>query len=259
MRKLAEASMLVTGSIDVMPDGSVRNYTIDRPEKISPTVLSLIQKSVPNWKFEAENGTTAVERAKMNLRLVARRTDDTHGSIAITGATFFDANAPTTDSVHSGSKRSLPRYPPEAIAARVSGTVFLIMQVGRQGQVEQVAAEQVNLGVYGSESQMHRFRDMLADASINAAKTWTFNVPTTGKQASDAHWNVRVPVAFNLTADNASNDTYGKWQAYIPGPREYIPWVQKDQLASQGSDAIPDGTLAPADQPLHLTTALDGT
>ena len=44
VRKREEATMLVTGRIDVMPDGSVHGYSIDRPEKVPAAVTD--RKSV---------------------------------------------------------------------------------------------------------------------------------------------------------------------------------------------------------------------
>jgi len=38
VRKDAEASMVLTGTVDVNPDGSLHGYTIDRSEKVPPEV-----------------------------------------------------------------------------------------------------------------------------------------------------------------------------------------------------------------------------
>lgn len=256
VRKTAEASMLVTGWIEVAPDGGVYNYTVDHPERIPPAVIDLIKKSVPGWKFHFLEPVSAVQRAHMNLRIVAKPVDGEHDSIAISGANFGDANATATDHV-TFKDRQQPKYPREAVNARVGGTVFCSC-VGRSGQVDDAAVEQVNLGVYGRESQMRHFRSVLGDAALEAARNWTFNLPTTGKHTLDSHWDVRVPVNFDLRpAGLPMEETYGKWEPYIPGPRESIPWQQADAKRSP-SDAIPSGSITSTDQSLQLITALGG-
>jgi hypothetical protein len=258
VRKRAEGSMLVTGWIDVAADGSVHDYTLDRSDKIPAVVLDLIQKNVPGWKFKVDGNPNVIERAKMSLRLVTRRVDDTHDSIALVGATFGDSGNSQGEYV-SGKVRKPPFYPQSAIAARVDGTVYLYVRVGRDGQVENVAAEQVNLGEYGSDSQMREYRNILADAALKAARQWTFNTPTAGKHVGDPYWDVRVPVQFHLNVIGApKEDPYGKWQVYIPGPHETIPWLKSDLPITPSSDAIPEGSISQINQDLQLLTSLEG-
>jgi hypothetical protein len=257
VRNTAEASMLVTGWIEVAPDGGVYNYSIDHSERIPPPVVDLIKKAVPGWKFHFLEPVSAVQRARMNVRIVAKPVDGEHDSIAISGANFGDGNATATDQV-TFKDRQQPKYPREALDARVGGTVFLLMRVGRSGQIDDVAVEQVNLGAYGRESQMRHFRSVLGDAALEAAKKWTFNLPTTGKHVLDSHWDVRVPVNFDLRpAGLPMEETYGKWEPYIPGPRESVPWHQADAKRIP-SDAIPTGSITSTDQSLQLSTALGG-
>jgi TonB family protein len=256
--KRAEASMLVTGWIEVMPDGSVHDFTIDHPEKLPPAVVTLIQNNVPTWKFKLDNNPQVIERARMNLRIVAKHLDDTHDTIAIAGTNFDQPYMPGQYPTYK--ERLQPKYPREAIDARVDGTVYLLLRIGRDGTVTNAGVEQVNLGEYGSDKEMQQFREMLADSALYAARHWTFNVPTSGESANRLFWDIRVPVNYNLVAWGPSHpDTYGKWAGYIPGPREVIPWRQQDpHPSSQGSDAIPDGSISQADENLKLQTPLNG-
>lgn len=256
-RKTAEATMLVTGWIEVMPDGTVHSYSIDRPEKIPPAVVELIHKNTPSWKFQRNDRMNVIMKARMNLRIVAKRVDEKHDSIAISSASFGNAGAVSTDQISAKQSR-IPRYPRDAIDARADGTVFVYARVNRAGKVEDIAVEQVNLGEYGSQLQMRHYRKVLGDAALDAIKDWTFNPPTTGKYAMAPYWDVRIPVTFNLNViGRPVIGTYGKWRAYIPGPRESIPWAKDSQLSSS-PDAIPDGGVSLVDQSLRLTTALGG-
>jgi hypothetical protein len=258
VRKSAQASMLVTGWIEVMPDGSVHDYTIDRQEKIPPAVLELIHNNVPAWKFKVDGKEAVIERASMNLRIVAKQVDEQHDSIAIASAFFGDGHGLGSDHV-SYKNKIIPTYPTQAVNARVDGTVYVLVRINRQGAVEDAAAEQVNLGEYGTENEMRHYRKVLADAALGAIRQWTFNLPTTGAHVSDSHWDIRIPVAFNLHEfGKPEPDMYGKWEGYIPGPRTPIPWLQTPAASTQGSDAIPAGSISQADEHLRLTTQLGG-
>lgn len=259
VRKRAEASMLVTGTIDVMPDGSVRSYAIDQVDKLPPIVVQVIRQNVPGWKFQLEDRQDAAVRAKMSLRILAKRVDDQHESIGISGAQFGEDHKVPGETV-SYKTRLPPRYPGLALRSKVSGTVYLVVRVGRNGQVEDAAAEQVNLAVYANDRDMELFRNDLAKAAIMAARQWTFNTPTTGKHVADDYWVARVPVNFNLLPLGASDASvpYGKWQAYVPGPHQLVPWLEKSKLLSGAADTVPDGGLYPAYQSLRLTTPLGG-
>jgi hypothetical protein len=258
VRKLVQASMLVTGSIIVAPDGSVRSYTIDRAEKLPAVVVGLIGKNVPNWKFEpsALDGRPVAAKATMGLRVVAKPVGDGNYSISIGGVQFGQG---ASDESISYKHREAPSYPIWAAQARVSGTVYLLLRVGRQGQVEDALAEQVNLGVTASDASMERWRHVLANAALNAARRWTFNTPTSGKHVGDDYWVARVPVNFSLRESGQPfRDAYGQWKAYVPGPRQPVPWFDKGRMMSTGVDALPAGGIYQVDQGLRLTTPLAG-
>lgn len=259
VRKRAEASMLVTGTIEVMPDGSVSSYAIDQADKLPSAVVQVIQQNVPSWKFQLDGRPDAAVKAKMSLRLLARRIDDKHDSVSISATQFGEDHKVPGETV-SYKTRLPPSYPGLALRSRVSGTVYLVVRIGRDGQVEDAAAEQVNLTVYASDRDMELFRNDLAKAAIVAARQWTFNIPTTGKHVADDYWVARVPVNFNVRPRGASDEpvAYGKWQAYVPGPRQLVPWLEKSKLLSGAADAVPDGGLYPVDQTLQLTPPLGG-
>lgn len=258
VRKRAEISMLVTGSILVSPDGSVQSYTVDQPDKLPSVVVDVLGKNVPTWKFEpvTVDGKPVLAKARMSVRIVGKRVDDSHDAISIAGAQFGENNHATDESI-SYKTREAPAYPRMAVESRVPGTVYLLLRVDRQGQVADAAVEQVNLGAYGNDIQMERFRRVLADATLKAAVHWTFTIPTTGKHADDKYWVVRVPVNFDLNPAGQSSprDAYGHWQVYVPGPRQLVPWVD-NKLIAGGADAMPAGGIHQLDQALHLTTPL---
>jgi len=257
VRKTAEASMLVTGSLEVNPDGTLHGYTLDHPEKLPPVVVEVIGKSIALWEFKLSASTKDVVKSTMNLRVVAKPVGEGKYNVVVQGASFgqTDTNAGTV----SYKDHPSPTYPRLAIDARVSGTVYLLVRVGRDGAVMDVAAEQVNLDQYGTQTDMNKYRKVLADASIDAIRHWTYNLPTKGTAINDPYWVVRVPVNFNLhevgTPDKVHQ--YGDWNVYIPGPRQTPSWIDVG-LANQSPDATPDGSLATGHSAVQLATRLDG-
>ena len=261
VRKQAQAGMLVTGLIEVTPEGKVKSFALDQQSKLPAPVVELLGENIPTWEFKpvVDDGKPVAAKAKMNLRIVAKRVDDQHSSISIEGAQFGENTNQSGETITRKTMEQ-PKYPPLEIASRVSGTVYLLLRVGRNGQVEDAAAEQVNLGVYASERDMERFRNDLADAALKAARQWTFNTPTVGKHINDDYWVARAPVAFNIILRGASppHDEYGKWQSYIPGPRELVPWLDKSRLMSGSPDAAPSDGVYQVGQGLQLITPLAG-
>jgi hypothetical protein len=259
--KQAQASMLVTGQIDVTPEGRIKSYAIDQQDKLPAPVLDLLQKNIPTWEFSPVmvDGAPVQAHAKMSLRVVAKRVDDQHASIDIEGAHFGQSGEIPGETV-SKKTAEQPKYPDREVQSRVIGTVYALLKIGRDGKVIDAATEQVNLGVYASERDMNVFRSDLSKTTLRALRQWTFNPPSIGKHAADPYWFARVPVNFNLSINGAPppRNDYGKWESYIPGPREIIPWAQKSRLLSESPDASDAGDIYQANQGLELKTPLAG-
>ena len=257
VRKSAEASMLVTGHVQVNPDGTLNSYRLDAPEKLPAPVVALIAHNLPHWKFKLSGPSSHVVDSGMSLRVLARPEADHNYALSIEGASFDQARDPARKI--TAEQRRPPAYPHVAIQERVSGTVYLLLQIGRDGTVHDAVAEQVNLDQYGTERQMERFRRVFADASLDAARHWHFHVPTAGPTANDPYWVVRVPVKYNLHrwGERPRERSYGEWRTYIPGPRETAPWADR-RLLSEAPDAMPDGALHQLGGGLRLDTGSSG-
>lgn len=250
VRKQVESSMVVTGSIDIEPDGSVGGYRIDRAEEVPPGVRDMVARFAPGWRFDPVlvDGRPAKARARMNLRLVARKIEKDSYQVSLRSATFGqDAPGESLGSLKLGA----PHYPREAIRAGASGIVYLAVKVGRDGRVIDAVAEQVNLTFISSENAMTRWREVFARSALAAARGWTFQPPTVGDSADDPWWAARVPVSYHL---ERGADSYGRWQAYVPGPRKPLPW-RGDVLAG-GSDALPADGVFQVGRELRLRTPL---
>ncbi|ULU25660.1 energy transducer TonB [Dyella terrae] len=236
-----EASMLVTGVVNLNPDGSVRDYTLDRPERLPAEAGDVIKQNVARWKFQFASPVSTVISEKMTLRLVARMIDDQHASVRLVGTSFDDVQVPEDERI---AHKDQPRieYPRQAIQERFWGTVYVLVRVGRDGSVQEATAEQVNLGAFAPAADMARYRNYLADAAVKGVRQSTYVVPTQGKSAGRPFWLVRIPVNFVPVGERPTDD-YGVWRVYVPGPRMSIPWLEHTQLASDAPDTVPTGGL----------------
>lgn len=256
----SEATMLVTGTIEVEPSGNVSGYVIDHQGALPIQVLKLVRQNLPTWKFAPEVRASGTISARMKLRVVARPMGNDLESIAVTSAQFDDGHDIPAGHLH-WKKRTKPVYPPFSGRSRVSGTVYLLVKVGRDGRVEDAVAEQVNLAVYASDHEMSAYRNDLSRAALAAARQWTFDVPTAGRHAADPFWLARIPVTFRMLRPNEKSavPAYGQWQAYIPGPRQTVSWKAQDRLTSEAPDMVADGAIRQENDGLKLLTALGGS
>lgn len=252
------ASMLVAGTVGINPDGKVREYAMDHPEKIPSVVLDVIKKTVAGWRFQVPVPGHAIARARMNLRIVAKPVGSTSFSIGVEGVDF---SRHREDSDEQITERDAPKpnFPHEAARAGGAATVYILMRVGRDGRVLNVGAEEVNFTVKLPRVE----RKWIADAFIKSCEAtmrhWTFNVPTKGDRASDPYWLVRVPAHFARASIDQSRRTsgYGSWEPYLPGPRLPIPWVKglaDPGMLTRAPDSIPDHGLTMLNGTLKLST-----
>lgn len=199
----------------------------------------------------------------MNLLLVAKPGDNNTYAVSIRSA-HFGSQEQGAASV-AAKDMPPPAYPEHAFREGATGVVYLLLKIGRDGKVEDLVAEQVNLTTLAPESKRPRWRKAFADAAIAKAQRWTFVPPTQGAEADAPYWVMRVPVTFdietwpgNLTAAKQAK----KWQSYLPGPRQPAPWhEQRGASASTDSpDALPgSGLFSARGVGVRLVTPLQGS
>lgn len=256
----AEASLLVEGKATLNPDGSVASYTLREPDKLPTAIVELVNQSLPHWRFRFGDGRTpdGLVEENMHLRIVAHDVDDRHTTIRIASAQFEDATQGANDRLAS-KDRKMPVFPSRSLQGRMSGTVYVLVRVNKDGTVSDAAAEQVNLRHDAERDKLKIYRDDLAQAAVHAIKQWTFTVPTEGPSARQSFWYATVPVHFNIGNsgyDEYNGHTYGTWEIYLRGPQETIPWFTDDKALADGTDATPDGSVHQLGSGAQLLTAL---
>ncbi|MDN5780656.1 MAG: energy transducer TonB [Luteimonas sp.] len=247
VRDQVESSMVLTGTIDVAPDGKVSGYSIDRAVDVPDGVLGLFARFIPGWRFEPVrvDGQPATVRADMSMRVVARRLGGDNFRVSIRDTRFSQKRSRASAASARGSMRA-PRYPRAAARAGVSGTVYTVLRIGHDGRVLDAFAEQVDLRVVASEHALARWRELMADAALDAARSWNF--PASPEHADGEVWIVRIPVDFAL----GRKDRYGEWLVYVPGPWQPPPWAGVRLAGSPG--ALPASGVFPVGGELRLLT-----
>lgn len=245
--KEAEASMLLTGRIDVAADGSVTGYSIDRHEEVPPEVLAHIERNVPRWQVHpaTRDGVPVASSSRFSMRLVARRGDARDFTFNIAGVHIRDGRAELR---HPGGSMAPPAYPLRVAKAGGTGTVYLLLKVGRDGRVIDSHVERFNLSVLAQRPTANMIEGELSRAALRAASTWSLN-PGVVEPGAD-HVVIRVPVDFTLDDRQA----YGAWSMYIPGAYTRAPWAREDE---DGNDALMPGSAVLAGSGLRLASALE--
>lgn len=235
-----QESMVVPGTISVNPDGTLKGYTLHEPDKLPPAVRAIIAETLRTWKFKPIRSDgkpiTTVTTTGMRLKVIATPTHGDHALLQVAGESFGcesvkgDSGSPAACAAAeyvSYHHRNAPRYPLDVLRGGVSGQVILLLQIGRDGKVEQAIVHEVNL--YTRTPFAAHYREELADASLRTARGWTFNVPATGWNATHGSWTVSVPINFLLPSVHryacGERRPYGDWCAYLPGPVTPAPWV----------------------------------
>lgn len=269
VRKQVEASMLVTGTVQIDTAGKVVGHSLDEQEKLPPGVVAVIDKAVPGWTFEPVqiDGHAANVSARMSVRVIAKRTEGDNYFVTLRSASFGDAaekfpqrkSAPRNDGNKNAEKvcktgLTPPAYPMQAAQHGVASNVYLLLKVGQDGKVLDAIAEQVNLKVVTDEANMKRWRGVFANTALHQAAQWCLEPPTDPEVAQAGFFVARVPVLFTF-----EDTKYGHWEAYVPGPRQANPWDKKDEGPSFSPDTLAPGTAYAVGSGLKLLTDLSGS
>ena len=260
VREQAEAAMVLTGQIHIGTEGQVESFQLDKREQVDEAIARFLEGAVQTWRFEPVrvDGRAVPARTPVSIRLGGKSMPDGKQQVTLLAANFEEYKDDAVDRVTKLQTRA-PAYPEAVYRAGGRGDVLLLVQVGRDGKVMDVATEQVNLRVVGTEAQMRSMREKLSRASMAAARKWTFKTPTAGEFKDAPSWTLRVPIHFAL---HDERERYGKWDAYIPGPRQQAPWrADKALSADANADLLPQGGVFMADaarQGPRLLTPLGG-
>jgi hypothetical protein len=256
IRRQAESSLFVSGEIVIAADGTVLGHTLDEAHKLPKGIVDLTAKLASKWTFEPVPLADAqATRSRMSLLYVIKPLDDDRHTLELRSASF-EADLPPEARMSVARRGRMPAYPQVLVTNRIGATVYLHVQVGRDGKVMNIDASHVNLRAIGSEKNMALWRDAFSKLSIQAVRGWTFKPPTTGPDVDAPHWIGTLPVMF--IADGVPEPQPGKWEAYIPGPRKVIPWLDGTGLTADQADALAPNQFHSPGNSRRLTSPLMG-
>lgn len=249
--KQLEATMLLTGRIDVAADGSITAWSIDKAGQVSPDVMAYVTRHIPHWKVlpATLDGQPVASSTRFSMRMVAQAVDRTTFRFNIASVHIEEERA--EDARLKSRKMIPPHYPPRMLRMGASGVAYVLVRIGRDGVVADAHVERVNLTALARDPQAVRIRREFGDAALRAARAWEFDPPTIGPDAEDDYHVARVPVTFTLGDDRTG---YGDWQVYLPGERTRAPWSKRDD---GGNDAAVPGRVMLAGSGMKLLSPLE--
>ena len=254
VHKQVEISLLVHGEITVDERGTMAEYALDEQDKLPKQAVAFIRESLTSLAFKPPqlDGKPVKLRNRMSLLVVAEEAEPDRYVMRLQAASFFPEASEAGYEISSG-KLKPPAYPETAAYFGVQGTVYLVLKIGRDGRVQDAMAEQVNLRAVDTPKMMARLRKEFADASIKAARRWEFNPPTRGEEADAEFWTVRVPTDFFMAGQEVA---YGRWVAYVPGPRTKPAWLAPELAAGSPEAMVAGVPHALGEGGLQLLTPL---
>lgn len=236
-----EMSMLLEGEIQVSSQGQVARHEIKDADKVPSAVLNFVNASVESWEFEPPvmDGQSVALLNRMRILVVAQEKDDGSYQLRVQSAAFSPLGDSDTGYEVATEDMAAPRYPKDAARVGAGARVFLVLKIGRNGKVEDVFAEQIN--IITSSMTMSSDRDLYGAferASVETARGWKFIPPSRGEQADADYWTLRVPITYSIGRDPRAG--YGRWEPYLRTSRKAADWADARLLASS-PEAMLDG------------------
>lgn len=250
--------MRVHGEISIDAEGKVTALDVD------PRVPSAIAANVVRigraWRFQpvVVDGRPTAAKARMRLVLAAERVGDGYHARVDT------VSFPAIDEVaaregFAPGRIVPPTYPPGLDRGGVSGSVSLLMRVGADGHIEDVAAAQSFLdNVTGNEKTLRKAIRMFESEALDAARRWTVKVPPDIASRPPERRTVAVTVAFSADRKMIySGERVGRWQSFVRVPYQGAPWLPrgKGQAALANAES---GQFGATGQALEMLADAEG-
>lgn len=239
----------VSGALIIDKQGAVFDYKIDN--LLAPAVKQLIDTAVRKWRFEPvlRNGMPVDAKSQMYLSLTATPVEAGY-QLKI-------------DRVRFGGSRNvvlrstLPRYPYEALRAKVNAEVIVALRIAGDGKVaDAVAVRSRLLNVKGPEKLQSAMRKRFEQASVVAIKGWTYEPAEAGDVPETT---ILVPISYWICQDAGCANRSGEWRiAEASNPTHPIPWLPADKQKFD-AEGLREGQSIALDSDIKLQTQVVGT
>lgn len=241
------------GEVQIAPDGHVTDYRLN--SKLAPAVADLIDRNVRKWRFEPIliDGKAVVAKTSVHLTLNAEQIagkDDYRLRVAYVH--FGDMKLkPSTHMAH-------PKYPREAVFARVGGKVVVAVRIDATGAVIDAQPYQTSLDARArNEAEAEHYRQLLEKATIEVVRQWSYDSGQIidGKPVGST---ALVPISYFLSEckmpcrpPKTSPDDH-KWRALLPGPVHPVPWMNAQVVDSAQLSTLSDDQALSIESPFRL-------
>jgi len=215
--------MDATGEVQIAPDGHVSDYRLQ--SQLAPEIATLVDRNVRAWQFKpiVINGAAVTAKTAMHIRLNAEPQEGRDSYLV--RVVSIDFGEPRRN-----AQMKAPRYPEEAVKARLGAKVLLSLRLDDTGKVIDVQPYQTSLDARArNEFQAQEWRKLFERASVAAAKNWHYDLTETinGKPIGT---NAIVPIVYNIVESGQPKSD--AWKAFVPGPVHPAPWATPDRLSS---------------------------
>jgi len=219
----AVLDMDATGEVQIAPDGQVSDYRLQ--SQLAPEIATLVDRNVRAWRFKpiVINGAAVTAKTALHIRLNAEPQEGRDSYIV--RVVSVDFGEPRRN-----AQMKAPRYPEEAVKARLGAKVLLSLRLDDTGKVIDAQPYQTSLDARTrSEFQAEQWRRVFERASVAAAKNWQYDLTETvnGKTIGT---NAIVPIIYNI--DEFGTAKSDAWKAFVPGPVHPAPWSSPNRLTS---------------------------
>lgn len=180
------------GSITIDVDGLVREYRLDRGDKIPPEIAANLDRGIKKWRLEPIMVDGRAVNAKTAMKLDMEIDPYQEGyRMKVTNVSF---GTPTQKS----ASLKPPKYPKLAQRAGIQARVVLVLALDVNGEVVRAVPEQVSLSGTGREKIVQEWRQIFEESALVAARRWKFTINETFEGKAPQETLVRIPVDYQL-------------------------------------------------------------
>ena len=256
-------TMRLEGRLTVDAEGRVRDYHIR--SKMPAPVKALLDKAIPNWRFEPVlvEGKPVVAESPMRL-LVAGVEEGDKVRLRIDNVLFrantreeFAAQRAewAAHDVHIvPAKLPPPSYPQKLEDAGAEGIVLLALRLTADGRVAESWVMQSSLlNATGRSVDLERNRARFERSALAAAEAWRFEVKAKDGAALTAKaMTLAVPVEFTFRNVKEGSSFAGTWRREFRGPNRPVPWLAGDDGETIGASDLGNGEMLTGTPRLRL-------
>jgi hypothetical protein len=229
-----------SGEIEIGPDGRVVAHRLD--QNLRAPVAKAIARNIETWTFEPvlEDGKPVIAVTRMHLVIEAIEQSKDAVALRLKHVWFGDQLTLV--------ESKAPRYPTDAIRARLDAHVVLALRLDEEGRVVDAHPFRTSFAPGVARKVANRFRPRFEKVSVEAARQWRYSAEV----SRPGGITVYAPVTFVIDR-TGQRGTEGRWLAWEPGDAVPPPWLSAETVHTD-SPALAEGKAMLADERIRLVS-----